>query len=138
MIKRYIKFIIAHFALNCNSAFRSDLYFLKGFGDRRFSLFVTFGPCRLYRRKRGEPMKFQRIQDLRTDADLSQKQISDILHISQRSYSHYETGSRNIPIEMLIRLANYYETSIDYLVGRTDNKKVSSTLQLPCPSILRG
>ncbi len=62
-------------------------------------------------------MKFQRIQDLRTDADLSQKQISDILHISQRSYSHYETGSRNIPIEMLIRLANYYETSIDYLVG---------------------
>ena len=57
-------------------------------------------------------MKFQRIQDLRTDADLSQKQISDILHISQRSYSHYETGSRNIPIEMLIRLANYYETSI--------------------------
>ena len=97
---------------------------LKGFGDRRFSLFVTFGPCRLYRRKRGEPMKFQRIQDLRTDADLSQKQISDILHISQRSYSHYETGSRNIPIEMLIRLANYYETSIDYLVGRTDNKKM--------------
>ena len=66
MIKRYIKFIIAHFALNCNSAFRSDLYFLKGFGARRFSLFVTFGPCRLYRRKRGEPMKFQRIQDLRT------------------------------------------------------------------------
>ena len=68
-------------------------------------------------------MKFQRIQDLRTDADMSQKQLSEILHISQRSYSHYETGSRNIPIEMLIRLANYYETSIDYLVGRTDNKK---------------
>ena len=69
-------------------------------------------------------MKFQRIQDLRTDDDLSQKQISEILHISQRSYSHYETGSRNIPIEMLIRLANYYETSIDYLVGRTDKKKM--------------
>ena len=67
-------------------------------------------------------MRFQRIQDLRTDADLSQ--ISEILHISQRSYSHYETGSRNIPIEMLIRLANYYNTSIDYLVGRTDNKKL--------------
>ena len=69
-------------------------------------------------------MRFQRIQDLRTDADLSQKQISEILHIRQRSYSHYETGSRNIPIEMLIRLANYYETSIDYLVGRTDIKKM--------------
>lgn len=68
-------------------------------------------------------MKFQRIQDLRTDADLSQRELSEILHISQRSYSHYETGSRNIPIEMLIRLANYYDTSIDYLVGRTDRKK---------------
>ena len=53
-------------------------------------------------------MKFQRIQDLRIDSDLSQKKIGEILHISQRSYSHYETGSRNIPIEMLIRLADYY------------------------------
>ena len=68
-------------------------------------------------------MKFQRIQDLRNDSDLSQKQISEILHISQRSYSPYETGSRGIPIEMLIRLADYYNTSIDYLVGRTNNKK---------------
>ena len=41
LIKRYIKFIIAHFALNCNSAFRSDLYFLKGFGDRRCSLHLV-------------------------------------------------------------------------------------------------
>lgn len=65
-------------------------------------------------------MKFQRIQDLRIDSDLSQKKIGEILHISQRSYSHYETGSRNIPIEMLIRLADYYDTTIDYLVGRTD------------------
>ena len=68
-------------------------------------------------------MKFQRIQDLRIDSDLSQKKIGKILHISQRSYSHYETGSRNIPIEMLIRLADYYDTTIDYLVGRTDNKE---------------
>ena len=70
-------------------------------------------------------MKFQRIQDLRTDADLSQRQLSEILHISQRSYSHYETGSRNIPIEMLIILANYYDISIDYLVGRTDKKEMN-------------
>ena len=62
-------------------------------------------------------MKFQRIQDLRTDADMSQKQLSEILHISQRSYSHYETGSRNIPVEMLI--------SVDYLVGRTDKKEMN-------------
>lgn len=68
-------------------------------------------------------MKFQRIQDLRIDSDLSQKKIGEILHISQRSYSHYETGSRNIPIEMLIRLADYYDTTIDYLGGRTDNKE---------------
>lgn len=68
-------------------------------------------------------MKFQRIQDLRIDSDLSQKKIGEILHISQRSYSHYETGSRNIPIEMLIRLADYYDTTIDYLVGRTDKKE---------------
>lgn len=67
-------------------------------------------------------MKFQRIQDLRVDSDLSQRQLGEILHISHRSYSHYETGSRGIPIEMLIRLADYYDTTIDYLVGRTDNK----------------
>ena len=70
-------------------------------------------------------MKFQRIQDLRTDADMSQKQLSEILHISLRSYSHYETGSRNIPVEMLIRLANYYDISVDYLVGRTDKKEMN-------------
>ena len=70
-------------------------------------------------------MKFQRIQDLRTDADMSQKQLSEILHISQRSYSHYETGSRNIPVEMLIRLANYYDISVDYLIGRTDKKELN-------------
>ena len=70
-------------------------------------------------------MKFQRIQDLRTDADMSQKQLSEILHISQRSYSHYETGSRNIPVEMLIRLANYYDISVDYQVGRTDKKEMN-------------
>ena len=70
-------------------------------------------------------MKFQRLQDLRTDADMSQKQLSEILHISQRSYSHYETGSRNIPVEMLIRLANYYDISVDYLVGRTDKKEMN-------------
>ena len=52
-------------------------------------------------------MKFQRIQDLRVDSDLSQRQLGEILHISQRSYSHYETGSRGIPIEMLIRLADW-------------------------------
>lgn len=67
-------------------------------------------------------MIFPRILDLRESSDLSQKAMGDILHISQRSYSHYETGSRGIPIEILIRLADYYNTSIDYIVGRTDKK----------------
>ena len=58
-------------------------------------------------------MKYQRIQDLRIDSDLSQKQLGEILHISQRSYSHYETGSRGIPVEMLIRLADYYYTILN-------------------------
>ena len=73
-------------------------------------------------------MKFQRIQDLRTDADMSQKQLSEILHISQRSYSHYETGSRNIPVEMLIRLANYYDISVDFDPAYQDVK--------PCWTVL--
>lgn len=68
-------------------------------------------------------MKYQRIQDLRTDSDLSQKQIGEILHISQRTYSHYETGTRDIPVEMLIRIADYFNTSLDYLVGRSDRKE---------------
>ncbi len=65
-------------------------------------------------------MKYQRIQNLREDADLTQKEVSQYLHISQRTYSHYENGTRNIPVEMLSRLATYYGTTIDYLVGRTD------------------
>ncbi|HIY02156.1 MAG TPA: helix-turn-helix domain-containing protein [Candidatus Blautia faecipullorum] len=68
-------------------------------------------------------MKFQRLQDLREDSDLSQKQIGEIIHVSQRTYSHYERGERGIPVEMLIRLADYYNTSIDFLVGRTDRKE---------------
>lgn len=67
-------------------------------------------------------MRLQRLQDLRIDSDLSQRQLGEILNVSQRSYSHYETGTRAIPLELLIRLADYYETTIDYLVGRTDQR----------------
>ena len=65
-------------------------------------------------------MKYQRIQNLREDNDLTQKELSNYLQISPRAYSHYENGTRTIPIEMLSRLASYYNTTIDYLVGRTD------------------
>lgn len=67
-------------------------------------------------------MYIKRIKDLREDHDLTQTQISKILHISQRTYSHYEQGTRSIPIELLIKLAHYYNTSVDYILGETDEK----------------
>lgn len=63
-----------------------------------------------------------RIKDLREDADLTQRQIAEYLHIKQNTYSQYETGQRQIPIEVLVRLARLYGTSIDYLVGETNNR----------------
>ncbi|MBO1122259.1 helix-turn-helix transcriptional regulator [Enterococcus entomosocium] len=63
---------------------------------------------------------FQRIRDLREDNDLTQNQIATLLNISQSTYSRYENGDLDIPIQMLIKLANYYDTSIDYLVNMTD------------------
>lgn len=67
-------------------------------------------------------MKFQRIRDLREDADLTQKQVAEILHCSQQVYSNYELGQRDIPTAVLIRLAKYYKTSTDYILGLTDKK----------------
>lgn len=68
-------------------------------------------------------MKLHRIRDLREDNDLHQKHLARYLNISQRTYSHYENGDRSIPLDLLIQLASYYETSLDYLTGRTDVKK---------------
>ncbi|MBQ7906351.1 MAG: helix-turn-helix transcriptional regulator [Clostridia bacterium] len=67
-------------------------------------------------------MVLMRIKDLREDADLTQRQIAEYLHIKQNTYSQYETGQRQIPIEVLVRLARLYGTSIDYLVGETNNR----------------
>ena len=64
-----------------------------------------------------------RIKDLREDADLTQKQIADFLHIKQNTYSQYENGHRQIPIEVLIKLARFYNTSIDYILGETDKRE---------------
>ena len=66
---------------------------------------------------------YQKIRDLREDNDMSQKQIAELLNISQTTYSKYELGKRNIPIESLIKLARFYNVSLDYLVGETDNPK---------------
>lgn len=68
-------------------------------------------------------MIFQRIKDLREDADLTQAEISKYLYISQRAYSHYENGTRDIPTEVLIAIANFYNVSIDYLLGRSNHKE---------------
>ncbi len=64
-----------------------------------------------------------RLKDLREDLDLTQKAIADYLHIKQNTYSQYENGQRQIPIELLIALAQYYKTSTDYILELTDIKK---------------
>lgn len=61
-----------------------------------------------------------RIRSLREDNDLTQKQLSKFLNISQVAYSYYELNKRNIPLELLSKLADYYSTSVDYLLYRTD------------------
>ena len=61
-----------------------------------------------------------RIKNLREDNDLTQKQLSKFLNISQVAYSYYELNKRNIPLELLCKLADFYNTSIDYLLYRTD------------------
>lgn len=61
-----------------------------------------------------------RLRDLREDRDLTQQTVAEYLHIQQNTYSQYENGHRQIPVEALIRLAVYYDTSTDYLLGLTD------------------
>lgn len=68
-------------------------------------------------------MMYQRIRDLREDRDLKQRQVAEYLNCSQRVYSNYELGQRDIPTDILIRLANMYNVSIDYLLGQTNNPK---------------
>lgn len=63
---------------------------------------------------------YRRIRDLREDVDKLQKDMAEYLKCTQVCYSHYETGKRDIPTEVLIALAKYYNTSIDYLLGVTD------------------
>lgn len=69
---------------------------------------------------RTEILKYERIRDLRNDRGLTQQQIADILHVSQNTYSQYEIGVTRYPLEVVITLAKYYNVSIDYLVGLTD------------------
>ena len=66
-------------------------------------------------------LKFARLKDLREDNNLTQQQVSDLLGIQQTVYSRYERGAQDIPVRHLLVLADYYHTSTDYLLGRTNN-----------------
>lgn len=63
---------------------------------------------------------YKRIRNLREDNDLTQESIAKVLNVSQRTYSRYENGERAIPIEVFIKLADFYKTTIDYLAERTN------------------
>ena len=66
---------------------------------------------------------YQRIRDLREDKDLTQKQIGQLLNMSRTGYNQYEIGKNDVPTKILIELAKFYNTSIDYILGLTDEIK---------------
>lgn len=66
-----------------------------------------------------------KIKDLREDSDLTQAQVAEFLMCDQSLYSKYERGERDIPLRLLIKLAEYYNVSLDYLVGRTNKKEIN-------------
>ena len=66
---------------------------------------------------------YPRLRDLREDADMNQTEIGKYLDMSQTGYSKYETGENDIPTEVLVKLAALYKTSVDYLLGLTDERK---------------
>ena len=66
---------------------------------------------------------YSRIRDLREDKDMTQTQMAKVLGMSQTGYSKYETGENDIPTSILIKLARFHQTSVDYLLGETDNPK---------------
>ncbi|MCO1600946.1 helix-turn-helix domain-containing protein [Desulfosporosinus nitroreducens] len=66
---------------------------------------------------------YQRLRDLREDRDLTQQELATLLKVSQTTYSRYESGALDIPSTSLIKLAEFYKTSIDHLLGLTNNKK---------------
>lgn len=67
---------------------------------------------------------FSRIRNLREDRDLTQSKMAEILRTTQRTYSRYERGDSTIPLDILIKIADFHEVSIDYLLERTNNKRI--------------
>ena len=70
----------------------------------------------------GNKVHYQRLRDLREDADLTQKQLAEQLHMYKTTYARYEAGIRDIPLSIAIRLAKFYRVSLDYLAGLTNTK----------------
>ena len=70
-------------------------------------------------------MKYQRIRDLREDADLTQRQVGEAINVPQRTYAYYESGQRMLPPQVLCALADFYHVSVDYLLGRTEKRDVN-------------
>ena len=68
-------------------------------------------------------MQFRNLRNIREDRDIRQKEIAQYLNVSQNTYSQYETGVISLTAEVLIKLANYYDVSIDFLLDQTDNPK---------------
>ena len=73
---------------------------------------------------------YQRLKDLREDEDMKQWQIAEILGMKQEQYQRYESGKRETPINILIKLANYYDISLDYIAGRTNDKGGLHSMQI--------
>lgn len=70
-------------------------------------------------------MFFQRLRDLREDKDMTQTEIASLLFTSQTVYSRYERGFQTIPVEHLLILADFYDVSVDYILGRTNKKDIN-------------
>ena len=71
---------------------------------------------------RYEILKYENIRSLRIDSGLTQKKVAEYLGVSQNTYSQYEIGVLNYPVDALMKLADLYDVSVDYLLGRTDTK----------------
>ena len=87
-----------------------------------FALSVNRTNCTMVSYPWGDAM-YERIRDLREDRDLKQREVAEFLNCSQRVYSNYELGQRDIPTDVLIRLSQFYQVSTDYILGLTNNPK---------------
>lgn len=76
-------------------------------------------------------MFYQRLRDLREDKEINQKQVSEILKLAEKTYQRYERGENDIPLEKALVLAEFYEVSLDYIAGRTNDKKGLTKDRIP-------